>query len=334
MKKSTLITTIAMIVVVVVALSTATYAWFTNGTATQVTDTISTTAASGWYLYGATFGAPSEVEGQEGERTVTYSATSDLELHLLNAGLFSPNAALSSSFNTNGTMTGTYKDTMFFSAEQVGFGVVSEATVKTAPSYTHVIPESNPQQTASNLNAIRIVNNNEDAQHCHLTILVSVGTSPATTAYVAGKKFRTYIVKDAESGNVFNTEYYYGTAGAVNAAATIGNNGATIAASTGANAPTYSTDAQGKTIINGTQPTSGYSIAATGNKFGDTVMANEEKYYTLDFDLGSVEPYEAINIVFYAWFDGWALDNTAAGADIKIVYSVNGTATAVATPSV
>ncbi len=44
MKKSTLITTIAMIVVVVVALSTATYAWFTSSQATYANVEMTITA--------------------------------------------------------------------------------------------------------------------------------------------------------------------------------------------------------------------------------------------------------------------------------------------------
>ena len=63
MKKSTLITTIAMIVVVVVALSTATYAWFSASSVSVAQVDMTTTASADWMIFEgsdtATKGTPS-----------------------------------------------------------------------------------------------------------------------------------------------------------------------------------------------------------------------------------------------------------------------------------
>ena len=58
MKKSTLITTIAMIVVVVVALSTATYAWFSSASTNKVSATVSTSTLGDFAISQATVGNP------------------------------------------------------------------------------------------------------------------------------------------------------------------------------------------------------------------------------------------------------------------------------------
>ena len=83
MKKSTLITTIAMIVVVVVALSTATYAWFSASTVSTATVSMTTTATSDWMIFEG-HGSATEVTN---EKAYSFTSAAAETITLVDAGL-------------------------------------------------------------------------------------------------------------------------------------------------------------------------------------------------------------------------------------------------------
>ena len=320
MKKSTLITTIAMIVVVVVALSTATYAWFSSGSTTTVEGAMTTEAKKGWILYGGTVGTPLETENHVGETTITYTSSSP-ELHLLNE-LYSPTAALSDSYTVEG-LTGTYTQKTFYRASQEGTGLKEKATINAAASYQH--QEEANGSYFPNLNCIRIINQ-QDTQTASddltLTIYVYVtGYAQAGNngqqALMAGKRFCTYIATDAAANSHFNTRYYWGGVGE----SSVATRNSKIVPKEGV---TYS-NVEGDTVEEDSAlATTGYTLVSAANtKLGATSVAlnNGDAYYSITVNLGAVNKNAARNIVFYSWFDGWALDNTASGGSVNVLYA-------------
>lgn len=310
MKKSTLITTIAMIVVVVVALSTATYAWFSSSTATTVSGTMSTTAISGWILYGGS-GTTNPGTGAD---AITYTSSVP-ELHFLNS-LYSPVGALSGSLTSDG-LSASYTQTKFYKAEQQGIGMQTTATAET-PAFVH--QESPTSGDIDNLNYIRIINNNTKgsatSDNLQLTIYVYIDDAKPT-ALIAGKRFCTYIATDSAANAHYNTRYYHGS---------VDSDTATRIALVEASGVTYSTAGNPAKDVTVTSAlaTDGYTIVTADAGFAlpdATVISKGGAYYTITIDLGAVTRSNSLNIVFYAWFDGWALDNTASGGAVNVLYS-------------
>ncbi|MBE5763921.1 MAG: hypothetical protein E7338_06875 [Clostridiales bacterium] len=307
MKKSTLITTIAMIVVVVVALSTATYAWFSSGSATTVTGQMTTDARNGWIIYGGTATTNSE----SGATTITYTSTAPV-LHLMNE-LYSPVAAISPTLTADG-LSATYTQTKFYKATQVGIGMLTTAEAS-LPAYVHQEVAAGPD--VDNLNYMRIINNTETqtvSDNLQLTIYIYVTDSTVSTALIAGKRFSTFIVTDAGH---YNTRYYRG--GVEGTLATrAGLEDAT-------DDVTYST--AGNPAVNVTADsalaTAGYTLVGQEAVTlpDSTELTSGAAYYTITINLGSVNKAASRSIAFYSWFDGWALDNTAAGGAVNILYS-------------
>lgn len=314
MKKSTLITTIAMIVVVVVALSTATYAWFSAGTDTTVSGTMSTAAQQGWLIYGATVGSATTTAGDTyGNTDIDFTGTDDISLNLMD-DLYAPYGTFTATFTETNNQT-TYKQMPFHKAEQEGAGVALTATAGT-PAFVHGLSD------AKNINAMRIFNGNSTgsatADDLELTIYVTIPATPTNAQYIAARRFSTYIV--TSDGDNFHTRYYYTSS----ISESVATRYSTIVdkSATGVTYSQYSS----KTIEdNGASVSQGFTPVseAAGLELPDgTTLAQNSAYYTITVSLGSVTRGEALDIIFYAWFDGWALDNTAGtNQSVGILYS-------------
>ena len=336
MKKSTLITTIAMIVVVVVALSTATYAWFSQATTTSTYDTITTTAASEWIIMG---GKGSRSTGTE---AVAYSSSTAISLEMLD-GLYSPNAKItgtldSSSISANMTLT------EFFKAYQEGTGLATTAQAE-EPSYDPIGGEGNE----SACNYVRVINTKSQAQNLVLTVTVLVADATNDANFYAANAFSTYVTwkQGTAAAGSANTAYYYGT---VNTAGGTTGTGegyypATLAdadttnddpnkvydfvAASGVNYNTFNIDKNNEGMRSGSaaDPKTGYTNAASIKDNPETalVIGGEkiESGYFYQFKINiatALAQNAAVNVAFYAWFDGWALDNTGANSGATVYY--------------
>ena len=141
MKKSTLITTIAMIVVVVVALSTATYAWFSASEVAVASVNMSTTASSDWAL----------VEGKrpQDSENISFAGASSDQISLENSmnGLYSPIAEITTGVSQALQATDSNRAT-FYSAKKNGSTVIQDGEAKAIdPYYIRVINTKNTQKT-------------------------------------------------------------------------------------------------------------------------------------------------------------------------------------------
>ena len=120
MKKSTLITTIAMIVVVVVALSTATYAWFSASSIAIATVDMSTSATADWALVEGT-----RTPGSDGAATVSFAGASSDQISWTDTdsaifkGLWSPAAAITTTIQQS-LQANAAKEASFYSAKKTG----------------------------------------------------------------------------------------------------------------------------------------------------------------------------------------------------------------------
>jgi hypothetical protein len=294
MKKSTLITTIAMIVVVVVALSTATYAWFSSSTVTTVETYITTQAGTGWMLYG----------GTESAGTVTYSTATSLNLTLMN-GLYSPTGAIGTTLASKSLSTSQTLPADFYSAVEKG------------GEY-----HSDEGKAPGAANYIRAVNGKSAAKDLKIRIIVYLsGTSDAE--YRAGSAFSTYIyatdqVTNPASGTavVANTAYGYGPL----------SNG-TTGLDAGYYTATYTTNAtlanavySGAVNPQSDTPSTGWSMSNAQYTNGEVQIESGTPFYTITCTFQNVAASNAVNIMFYAWLDGWKLDDTARGARVNVVY--------------
>ena len=307
MKKSTLITTIAMIVVVVVALSTATYAWFSSSTKQAVTTTIRTDAAEGWMLYGGVYNTDTS--------KIVYSSTTPLDMTLQD-GLWSPNTttAITAALSDKNTTTSFTREDFYSALYKQNEYQSKEAAALVTP------------------NMIRALNNTGSEKDLLIEIAIVVGASADDGDFRAAAGFQTYI---ASFGGSAESQ---GTPAAKNGNTAYGY-GAQSDSSTGTGAGYWTATKTDNAILTNLE----YSSVAEGENAGTVdptadnakkgfaqltedkaselgVGAKDDYFFTITFDAGYVANGNAVNIAFYAWLDGWALDDTARGAQLNIVY--------------
>lgn len=340
MKKSTLITTIAMIVVVVVALSTATYAWFSQATTTSASDSISTTAQADWIIMGGK--ATAGTGASAGKDVITYSSSNGIDLTMMD-GLYSPTAKISSTLDS-ASNSASFTPNAFFTAFQDGTGLATTAQATDLPT---IDPLGNSDDgKVSAVNYVRVINTKSTAQNLVLTITVlTEGTDDSN--FYAANAFSTYVTWYAAGGTTgsANTAYYFGTVddssttgeGAGYYVATLGDadsaaeepdsNPHTAVAESGVNYGTYAIDKHNEGLRAGTGALAdaGYVDASTlvGDarlKIGGEVITQGKFYQIKIAIVNNLATNAAVNVAFYAWFDGWALDNTGANSDATVYY--------------
>ena len=120
-----------MIVVVVVALSTATYAWFSSSTATTVQMDITTTADAGWAVSANTVYVDSTNSLAYSTATDQLNATfrGNSSIEALKAGIWCPQAALAptiSGYAANSIAYGSFgKFISAMQADTLDFGTIT-----------------------------------------------------------------------------------------------------------------------------------------------------------------------------------------------------------------
>ena len=329
MKKSTLITTIAMIVVVVVALSTATYAWFSSSTSAVATSaTITTSAAGDWTIAKATLTGSDFVVGQA-QDVITLNSTG------LNSGLFSPVGKIATTFDNSsvGVSGSITTKTEFIEARKTGNNNVYNATAgQIAPD---ILKLSNAKQNANTLKMSVVLNAGPDTTKVSsfyacaavrfyaVFEVMDVTTDPTHPAYTK------YVVSNAY--DYASTVGYSDTSLTVSAersgGTTYEKNAGTVSSDAGANysvisninylqaATVTGVDAQFKT------PDEVFPVDTDLTKYG--VQETDYIYvynYTLPMQVGVGQ---STNVLIYTWIDGWQAASEAAGSSFTVNYAFN-----------
>jgi len=315
MKKSTLITTIAMIVVVVVALSTATYAWFTSASKATASASISVVSSSGWLL--ATPTSKTIVESTEdlsydpetnpvGRETVAFdmSFTSPIVLNLLN-GLYSPAGLLTGAI-TESNGSAKFDNAQWFTAQQRGNEIASSATVAEPETYKiyKATSEATPETPTS---YIKVKNSSSGAKSLRLTITVFVEDSVYSNSSqkAATEKLCAYIsYYDGTNSKVAHTAYNYGT----------------VTDTTAARTPVPASTATGnKVVLNGDTT---WTVCDTNTKLLTAFTGEEDKtdgnYYQYYLDIADIARDGEVDFSLNIWFDGWNIFSEANGAQAKV----------------
>ena len=302
-----------MIVVVVIALSTATYAWFSSATTSTASTTITTTATSGWSLSQGSI---------NDSKAVTWSSsatTIDLKDQGLTAGLFSPNEELTNKPSTNAATSVTVDSASdnFYACNVSG----DDAYVTTASS-------------AKKPTVIRVVNNNENASKCIVSVLVVLNEDNANTRYAAAAMTFYF----ASATTTYTLGYTYCDASGKTAVDVTDITDKTKATEVAA----AKVDQTGKKTVasanvSGTKPaydsataagtTTGFKTNKTGSAISvnDAITINEGQTYLLyTFETDTIAIANGINFVNYTWMDGWVANDAAGAATVSTYYVFGG----------
>ncbi|MCI7402065.1 MAG: hypothetical protein MSH40_05255 [Christensenella sp.] len=302
MKKSTLITTIAMIVVVVVALSTATYAWFSASSIAVANVNMTTQASADWAL----------VLGNKTGSTVSFAGASSDQIDISDkafAGLYSPIAAINTKISK--ALQATYADgATFYTATKSG-GTVTQ----------------NGNAVAKDPAFIRVVNTAKDAQK-HLVLKVVLvladGSKASTSSFYAAAATKFAICNDK---GLYATNGYDWVEGITSGA----ESGAEIAssASSGYVSPSGSTlktatdtNASEFNYTNPNLTTYFTTVGETPNQDETNMgLVTNNTYVTYEVDFGNIARNDYVNLAIYTWIDGWTADASAANATFTIRYA-------------
>ncbi len=335
MKKSTLITTIAMIVVVVVALSTATYAWFSSS-ATAVASTNFTTNASGdWSM----------MVGSITENALSFNGTAvdsaTLARTPIQAGLWAPTAVINTTIaNTNADTTLANK-AAFVSAEKTG----SDYQIKKlqTANYNSGLSPATPAEGYGLVApfALRVMNVSGQEKTLQLNITVNAKQTGTTNSMYAAAavKFYVYEITNATTTNTATYTLGYTPIASAETATVNGYTSIQGTITAGTIVPMTTGLAGTKLVEN--VPTSqavvpaDYNVANIASQFTQAASANENlgiaqndyvRTYTFDMQTYSVGGFS--NIIIYAWIDGWVANGSAASADFDVNFGFTSVPTA------
>ena len=300
MKKSTLITTIAMIVVVVVALSTATYAWFSASSIAIATVDMSTSATADWALVDG-----NRTPGEGGAATVSFAGASSDQIqwgHEDFKGLWSPTAEITTTIQQS-LQANAANEASFYSAKKTGGTVTQDADATImAPNY------------------VRVVNTYAGERHLVLKVVLILNASTANTAsYYAAAATKFAICN--ESG-LYATNGYNYKAAVGSGTAFVGN--ASSGANSGADLTVNTANSQTAAQFNYTNPNlTKYFITAGTDSDNEAKWGVESgsNYVVYTVDFGTVPQNGFVNLALYTWIDGWVADASAANASFSLRYA-------------
>lgn len=327
MKKSTLITTIAMIVVVVVALSTATYAWFSSSTSAVATSaTITTTAAGDWTI------AKGNITENQGTYTYVIAAASDsitLNTTGLNQGLWSPIGEINTAFTETsvGVSGGIVNPEQFIEARVNNGGNLYHQTSETI--LPDILKLSNAQQSPKNLRLSVVLNAGSD------TTKVSSFYACAAVRFVAVFEVMNGTTKEVYT--VSNAYGYCDTVGYTDSACQTAADARVEDTTFEKQAGTAATDSVNKkTVINNINYAAAATVGAGAqfkqyNGWGISVdnltkygIGEQDYVYMYNYDLPvPVAVGQSTNVLIYTWIDGWQAATEAAGSSFTVNYAFN-----------
>ena len=310
MKKSTLITTIAMIVVVVVALSTATYAWFSSSSVSVAQVEMSTQASAEWMIFQGAEGTP-----DSGKYVFTTAASDVITLtpNALASGLHSPLSDYTHTISVTGT-TAAVTAQKFVEATVSG---TTTETVKTsgpaAVAKPYVLKVSNATGADDKILLVSVIINAGPSQT--VGTLYAAAATKTDISYITTKSGAT--VKKATSGYNKATE----AATAVNAANIIitpGSPVAAIEAKDGGFTTKPAFEYKDATAMSGSKY-SNFNLAGADDPARG--IAANDYYLEYSFEIADMDKTDSVYLSIYSWIDGWEADTSASRAEYKIVYA-------------
>ncbi len=332
MKKSTLITTIAMIVVVVVALSTATYAWFTSSSTAVATVNLTTTATGDWSMIQGTYAFADNTvsltfNGSAAD-TIPLTATT------IHEGLWAPTAAISTAIATSDAATTLTAPAGFVSAETTS-GVHGIKKLQTLACNGAVAAETTGYAYPF---ALRVLNVSGSDQTLQLNITLNAhddGTSNSMYA-AAAVRFYVYEIKNGAAGQTYTSGYNYAVAGTgfgegetLNNITVPGTRTVTksadqdmtegLGAKTSGNA-TDGYQSTAVTLANYTLGNIASAFPAAGGANPNLGIAQGDHVRTYTFDMSEYAAGDFSNVIIYAWIDGWTANASAQSADFDICF--------------
>jgi len=330
MKKSTLITTIAMIVVVVVALSTATYAWFSQSQTAVASTNFTTNASGDWSLMvGSISGSNLTFNGTAVEST-TLDATP------IQAGLWAPTATIATAIAGTDASTTISSQAGFVQAQKVGNNhqISKLQTAAYDSAYNEGAGRADVGLVAPF--ALRIMNVSGKQRTLQLNITLNAKSTGTTNSMYAAAAVRFYVYEKSNAGEngtgASYTSGYFPIASdetaTVNALTSPTGNitkGGAVSMTTGL-ASTIKTGEPGSETLT-TRPvtiasydvgniTSEFTKAANADELLGIAQNDYVKTYTFDMQTYAASGFS--NIIIYAWIDGWVANGSAASANFDV----------------
>ena len=322
MKKSTLITTIAMIVVVVVALSTATYAWFSTTTTAVAGATFSTEASGDWSMIEGTISNVTAAGGANLNYTSAAAASLNLTDFALANDLWAPDATIATAITDSLASTTITGLASFTNAKVNGSTAILQKYMSAGYKYTKVEDaweaaacEAGEYGYAQPI-ALRVINvSGQNNKELMLGITINVGSdSTKTTTMYAGAAVRFYIYVIPNAGEAKSYTSGYNKSVVPEGTINLGSTEITKAGTAQA-ANNYTGGLLDYTAGN---ILSSYSHALAD----DTLLgiATNDYYKTYTLSLGTFAAAGYANIIIYPWVDGWVADTSAAAASFSVKF--------------
>ncbi len=345
MKKSTLITTIAMIVVVVVALSTATYAWFSSS-ATAVASTNFTTNASGdWSMI---VGVATPTSASAGTLVFDGAAvdTATLAKTPIQKGLWAPTAAIATTIAKPDSSTTIANPAGFVSADKGGTAVAPVYSINALQTATFNSAKEGGAAAENGLPApfaLRVMNVSGKEKTLQLNITLNAKNTGLTNSMFAAAAVRFYVYELSNNGGengtgATYTSGYYPIASAETA--TVNAKTAVDGTITQGSQVNMTAGLSG-TYLDDNAPTTAaveiasYSVANIASNFTKATGANDNlgiaendyvRTYTFDMQTYAIGGWS--NIIIYAWIDGWVANGSAASANFDVNFGFTSVPTA------
>jgi len=327
MKKSTLITTIAMIVVVVVALSTATYAWFSSQTTAVATTNFTTNASGDWSMMIGTVAA-------DGSLTFSGNAVDSetLDPTPIQAGLWAPTATINTAISSSEAATSLTSRAGFVQADKAGdvYNIKKLQTGKFDSSLA--TPAAGIGYAAPH--AIRVMNVSGEQKRLQLNITLNAHDDGTSNSMYAAAALRFYVY-EITNANDNNTASYTSGYFPINETEAVNNATSITGTITKATAVPMTPNLQGSylgkndqeedAILTRSVSLADYKVgniatqfpAAGGNNPNLGITAGDHvKTYSFDMQTYGIGGFS--NIIIYAWIDGWVANGSAQSADFDV----------------
>jgi len=314
MKKSTLITTIAMIVVVVVALSTATYAWFSASTVSTATVAMTTTATSDWMIFeGAGVSTNNENDTNEKAYTFTSAAADAITLSEKNLqkGLQAPSSeAFANSISIDGTQA-----------------VVSSQEFLTAKRASQSVVKVDGDPTVYDPFVLKVSNaRGVDDKSLKVTVVINAGVSQTTGTLYAAAATTFDIAYITTKENATAQQFTRGYSKCATKQGGYVSQDTVTEYATKVNASAFASGSS-SVVTYGSATTMANGEYSNFKKVGQTPSAEEtswgltagQYYLAYSIVITDIDANDSVYFAIYPWIDGWAADNSAGGAN----YSIN-----------
>ncbi len=327
MKKSTLITTIAMIVVVVVALSTATYAWFSSTSTATASSSFTTTATGDWSMIEGTVTLSNVAsDATVGAATVSFASAAQDQIsytNTLNSNIWAPYSTIATAYDGSAAapaMTGLvgFVNCLKDGTDNKVERKLDRATGGEGQNLGKTALDDSQTGAFVKPLALRILNVSGSDKTLQMNVTINAGPAASATnnSKYAGAAVRFYIY-EITSANVASTYTSgYNVAGDCTEA-TIGT---TSANSNSAAVAAAAANNTGVTLLEYTAGNiaSGYTTAQTDDLALGITAGDAVKTYT--FNMGNYPANGFSNILIYAWVDGYVADASAGAADFSVCF--------------